>query len=67
MIEYTYKAMKGVVLFVSNQQIKVELIEKLRAEHPVLHARLGISQEKVSEIIGIGRQTYNAIETGKKK
>lgn len=49
-----------------NQQIKLELMEKLRVELPVLRARLGISQERAAEIIGISRQTYNAIETGKR-
>lgn len=50
-----------------NQQIKSELMEKLRVELPVLRARLGISQERAAEIIGISRQTYNAIETGKRE
>ena len=50
-----------------NQQIKEELMEKLKCELPVLRARLGISQERVAEIIGISRQTYNAIETGKRE
>lgn len=50
-----------------NQQIKAELMEKLRVELPVLRARLGISQERVAEMIGISRQTYNAIETGKRE
>ena len=48
----------------NNQQTKAELMEKLRCELPVLRARLGISQERAAEIIGISRQTYNAIETG---
>ena len=42
-------------------------MKKLRYELPVLRARLGISQEKVAELIGISRQTYNAIETGKRE
>ena len=50
-----------------NQQIKAEIMEKLRVELPVLRTRLGISQERAAEIIGISRQTYNAIETGKGK
>ena len=52
---------------VINQQIKSELMEKLRVELPVLRARLGISQERAAEIIGISRQTYNAIETVKRE
>ena len=51
----------------NNQQTKAELMEKLRCELPVLRARLGISQERAAEIIGISRQTYNAIETGKRE
>lgn len=50
-----------------NQRIKAELMEKLRCELPVLRARLGISQERAAEVIGISRQTYNAIETGKRE
>ena len=50
----------------NNQAIKDELMKKLRYELPVLRARLGISQEKISEMVGISRQTYNAIETGKR-
>ena len=42
---------------VINQQIKSELMEKLRVE----------LQERAAEIIGISRQTYNAIETGKRE
>ena len=51
----------------NNQQTKAELMEKLRCELPVLRARLGISQERGAKIIGISRQTYNAIETGKRE
>lgn len=43
------------------------LIEILTEELPVLRAKIGISQEEVSNIVGISRQTYNAIETGKRK
>lgn len=50
-----------------NQQLKEELIEIMRNELPVLRARLGISQERAAEIIGVSRQTYNAIETGKRE
>lgn len=53
-----------------NQKIIPEqdaLIEILKNELPVLRARMGLSQEVLSEKIGISRQTYSAIETGKRK
>ena len=43
-----------------------ELIDALIIELPVLRARIGASQADISERIGISRQTYNAIENGKK-
>ena len=43
------------------------LIARLTYDLPVLRARLGISQEELAELIGISRQTYNTIETGKKE
>ncbi len=43
------------------------LIARLTYDLPVLRARLGISQEELEKKIGISRQTYNSIETGKKK
>lgn len=39
----------------------------LRNELPVLRAKIGISQGTLSERIGISRQTYSAIETGKRE
>ena len=47
--------------------IKEELMSMLRNELPVLRARLGISQAKLAEMIGISRQTYNVIENGKRE
>lgn len=47
--------------------IKEELMSILRNELPVLRARLGISQAKLAEMIGISRQTYNVIENGKRE
>ena len=44
-----------------------QLIARLTYDLPVLRARLGISQEELAEKIGMSRQTYNAIETGKKE
>lgn len=46
---------------------KDKLIEILTDELPVLRAKIGISQGDISNIIGISRQTYNAIETKKEK
>ena len=43
-----------------------ELINTLILELPVLRAKIGASQAEISERIGISRQTYNAIENGKK-
>lgn len=51
----------------NNLKKKEELMEKLRKELPVLRARLAISQEKVAKMIGVSRQTYNAMETGKRE
>lgn len=46
---------------------KEKLICILTENLPVLRARLGLSQEDVSKIIGISRQTYSSIETMKRK
>ena len=43
------------------------VINTMVTELPVLRARIGASQADISEKIGISRQTYNAIENGKKK
>lgn len=46
---------------------KKSLINNLTYELPVLRARLGASQADIAEKIGISRQTYNSIETGKRE
>ena len=46
---------------------KESLIDILTEELPALRAKLGLSQDELSNIIGISRQTYNAIETKKRK
>lgn len=49
-----------------NDMLKIDkekLIAILTEELPVLRAKLGLSQEELSEIIGISRQTYSGIET----
>lgn len=46
---------------------KNKLISLLTEELPVLRAKVGLSQEDLSNIIGISRQTYSSIETGKRQ
>lgn len=42
------------------------MISQLVKELPVLRIKLGVSQEEMSEMLGITRQTYSAIETGRR-
>lgn len=51
----------------NNTDIKEKLIEVLRSELPVLRAKARVSQEEIAEKIGISRQTYSSIETGKRE
>ena len=50
-----------------NNSKRIELINTMIIELPVLRARIGASQADISERIGVSRQTYNAIENSKKK
>ena len=45
---------------------KTLCILQLTKDLPVLRARLALSQEEVATRIGISRQTYNAIESGRR-
>lgn len=49
-----------------NDVDREKLIEALTDELPVLRAKIGISQSELSNIIGVSRQTYSAIETKKR-
>lgn len=42
---------------------KEHLINLLTEELPVFHAKIGLSQDDLGDIIGVSRQTYSAIET----
>lgn len=53
-------------IYDENEKKKI-LIEKLTDELPVLRARLGASQADIADKVGISRQTYNSIETRKRK
>lgn len=46
---------------------KERLLEIMTDNLPALRAKIGLSQDEVSNIIGISRQTYCAIETHKRK
>ena len=50
-----------------NNDIRNRMIELLRIELPVLRAKARVSQEDVADRIGISRQTYSAIETGRRE
>lgn len=45
---------------------KETLILRLKHDLPVLRARLGLSQSELASKIGVSRQTYNSIESGRK-
>lgn len=47
--------------------LKNTIIELLRNELPVLRAKARVSQGELAEKIGISRQTYSSIETGKRE
>lgn len=53
-------------MFYLNEK-KDEYIQILTDELPVLRARIRISQEELSRGVGISRQTYSLIETGKQQ
>ena len=48
-------------------ELKHDLMEQFRNELPVLRARVRVSLEIIAEKIGISRQTYSGIETGKRE
>lgn len=51
----------------NQNEAREKLMKKLIHELPVLRARLGISQAELADKVGISRQTFNSIETGKRK
>ncbi len=46
--------------------MKNEMTILLRNELPVLRAKARVSQEELAQKIGISRQTYSSLETGKR-
>ena len=55
------------MLFEFEDSRKEELIEKLSEELLVLRTKTAMSQEEIANAIGLSRQTYSAIEAGKKQ
>jgi len=51
----------------SFNKLKQDLMEKFRNELPVLRAKARVSQEIIAEKVGISRQTYSSLETGKRE
>lgn len=50
-----------------SEQEKEILKERLSENMQMLRAKLGLSQSKLAEIMGVSRQTVNAVETGRQK
>lgn len=50
-----------------DDSVRSELMEKFRVELPVFRAKAKVSQEFLADKIGISRQTYSGIETGKRE
>ena len=53
--------------YIFPEEKKAALIDILTEELPALRAKIAITQEDLSEIVGISRQTYSAIETKKRR
>lgn len=50
----------------TNNEERTELIQILTNALPILRASIGISQEEIANYIGVSRQTYCALEQGKR-
>lgn len=51
----------------NNDSTRRDLMERFRIELPVFRAKAKVSQELLADKIGISRQTYSGIETGKRE
>ena len=49
------------------QAEREQFIDKLIAELPTLRTKLELSQDELANMVGITRQTYSSMETGKRK
>ena len=53
-----------------NTRVEIDrekLVDILTEELPSLRAKIGVSQEELSDIVGISRPTYSAVETRTRK
>lgn len=50
-----------------NDNIRSKMTKLFRNELPVLRAKAQVSQEELAKKIGISRQTYSSLETGKRE
>jgi len=53
--------------WVLTQEERDDYISALKEDLPLLRAKAGISQAELCNIIGLSRQSYSSIESGKKK
>lgn len=51
---------------ITNEEERIELIQTLTNALPILRASIGISQGEIADYIGVSRQTYCALEQGKR-
>lgn len=52
---------------INNKHERDELIRTLTGSLPIFRAAIGISQGEIAQYIGVSRQTYCALEIGKRK
>lgn len=57
----------GSTIWSISKEEKERLVAALTPELAVLRAKAGVSQEELSDLIGVSRQTYSAIERGAKR
>lgn len=53
--------------WIISEEYKNASIDLLQNNLAALRAKIGISQEELASVIGVTRQTYYPVETGKKK
>lgn len=62
-----FLSVRNIIWWEFTEAEKEVLIEKLTSELVILRARAKITQEETAKAIGVSRQTYSQIESGKSK